>query len=145
MKTSVFVFLLATAPVFAKDPVDPVNKDRSGLAIKGYDTVAYFTEGKPVRGSAAFTQSWNGATWRFASAANRDQFAADPAKYAPQYGAYCAWAVHKNYTADTDPEAWKIVGGKLYLNYNKEVQSMWQKDVDSRIAAADKNWPGLHK
>ena len=145
MRTSVFLLLLAAASAVAKDPVDPVNKNSSGLAIKGYDTVAYFTEGKPVKGSDQFTQAWNGATWRFSSAANRDRFAADPAKFAPQDGAYCAWAVHKNYTADTDPEAWKVVGGKLYLNYNKEVQSMWQKDVEARIAVADKNWPKLHK
>ena len=129
----------------AKKLVDPVNKESDGLALEGYDAVAYFTEGKAVKGNGAYTHEWNGAKWHFASAANRDLFAQEPGKYAPQYGGHCSWAVSNNYTAEGDPEAWKIVNGKLYLNYNKEVQAQWEQDIPGRVAKADENWPGLHK
>ena len=117
-----------------------------GKAIRGYDPVAYFTQHKPVEGSAGFTHQWMGAKWRFANAANRDAFAKTPAKYAPQYGGYCAWAVSQGYTASTDPEAWKIVNGKLYLNYSKSVQQQWTDGgIPKLIKQGDKNWPGLRK
>ncbi|NIP18325.1 MAG: YHS domain-containing protein [Xanthomonadales bacterium] len=99
--------------------------------------------GKPVEGSSDHEYEWNGATWRFASADNLDAFKADPEKYAPQYGGYCAWAVAQGYTASTDPEAWEIVDGKLYLNYNDSVQAAWKKDIPGFIQKADTNWPGL--
>lgn len=130
--------LLSATPAAAKDPV---YKSFLGTAIDGTDPVAYFTEGRPVEGSADFTYEWNGATWRFASAGNRDRFAAAPEKYAPQYGGYCAWAVAQGYTASTDPEAWKIVDGKLYLNYDKGVQAKWEADIPGFIKSADGNWP----
>lgn len=129
----------------AADRVDPVNKNRTSLALKGFDPVAYFSEGKPVKGSSQFTYQWMGATWQFASQQSRDAFAANPAQYAPQYGGYCSWAVSRGYTADTDPEAWKVVGGRLYLNYNKSVQKKWEADIPGNIGKADSNWPGLHK
>jgi hypothetical protein len=137
--------MLASATLLAKAPVDPINRNRSGLALKGYDPVGYYEQNRPVKGSPDFTHQWNGATWRFASARSRDLFIADQEKYAPQYGGYCAWAVSNNYTADIDPEAWKIVNGKLYLNYSKSVQKMWEPEAQKRIADADRNWPGLHK
>lgn len=112
-----------------------------GAAIRGTDPVAYFTEGKPVEGSRKFTHEWKGATWRFASAANRDAFAAAPEKYAPQYGGYCAYGVANGYTVSTVPEAWSIVGGKLYLNYSLAVRSDWLKDVPGHIGKANANWP----
>jgi YHS domain-containing protein len=136
--------LFGASLLLAKGPVDPVNQS-GGVAIKGYDTVAYFEKAMPVKGSSSFETKWNGATWRFASAAHRDLFIADPARYAPQFGGYCAWAVSNNYTADIDPEAWKIVDGKLYLNYSKSVQKMWESDREKRIRLAEKNWPGLHR
>jgi YHS domain-containing protein len=114
-----------------------------GLAIRGYDVVAYFTQGRPTRGQAAFTHQWNGATWRFASAAHRDLFAADPAKYAPQYGGFCAWAVSEGYEAPVDPTAWRIVDGKLYLNYNASIQRQWEADIPGRIVRGDANWPAV--
>jgi YHS domain-containing protein len=126
-------------------PAYPVNKSGRGVALKGYDPVAYFTAGKPVKGAAEFSHEWMGATWRFSSAANRGQFQANPEKYAPQFGGYCAWAVSHGYTADIDPEAWKIVDGKLYLNYNKSVQRKWEQDLRNRIEEANRNWPRLHK
>src|SRR5512134_970368 len=96
-----------------------VNPNGSGdLALRGYDAVAYHTEGRPVAGRAEFEYRWNGARWRFASAAGRDRFAASPERYAPQFGGYCAYAVSRGYTADVDPEAWRIVDGALYLNYS---------------------------
>lgn len=129
----------------AKDPVDAVNRGKDGLALKGYDAVAYFKESNAVKGNPSFQHSWMGATWQFSSAANLAEFQANPAKYAPQFGGYCAWAVSKNYTADADPQAWKIVDGKLYVNYNKDVQKMWEKDMGERIRSAESNWPKLHK
>jgi YHS domain-containing protein len=123
----------------------PVNTTFTGVAIKGYDPVAYFTESKPVKGSSDFSHEWNGAEWRFASAANRDLFKADPVKYAPQYGGYCAWAVSRGYTAGIDPEAWKIVNGRLYLNYSPKVQAQWSEDIPGNIARAEENWPKLLK
>ena len=114
-----------------------------GVAIEGTDPVAYFDAGKPVAGSSDFEHEWMGATWRFASAENRDRFAADPQKYAPQYGGYCAWAVSQGYTAKIDPAAWKIVDDKLYLNYSKDVQTQWSADVPGNIAKGDANWPKI--
>ena len=115
----------------------------SGSAIEGYDPVAYFEEGKPVEGDSDHSYEWMGATWYFASAENRDLFAADPEKYAPQYGGYCAWAVSQGYTAKIDPQAWTVVDDQLYLNYSKDVQKQWQEDVPGNITKADANWPGI--
>ena len=125
----------------AVSAAEPVYQSFLGTAIDGTDPVAYFTEGRPVEGSSDFKHEWNGATWRFKNAENRDLFAANPEKYAPQYGGYCAWAVSQGYTASTDPEAWKIVDGKLYLNYSKDVQATWERDVPGNISKADGNWP----
>ena len=96
-----------------------------------------------MKGSADHSHDWNGVKWLFAAAANRDAFAAEPDKFAPQYGGYCAWAVSQGYTASVDPEAWSIVDGKLYLNYSKSVMKTWLKDRPGYIIKADKNWPGL--
>jgi YHS domain-containing protein len=120
-----------------------VNRARNGLAIDGYDPVAYFVESKPVKGPAEFEYEWNGTRYRFASAANRDRFAQDPARYVPQYGGFCAFAVSRGHTADIDPEAWSIVNGRLYLNYSRRVQRTWQEDVPGNIKKADENWPRL--
>jgi len=114
-----------------------------GVAIDGADPVAYFTEGKPVEGKREFSAEWNGATWRFASAEHRALFLADPEHYAPQYGGYCAWAVSQGYTASTEPESWRIVDGKLYLNYSSSVQKDWEQDIPTNINKADANWPAI--
>ncbi|WP_394240857.1 YHS domain-containing (seleno)protein [Vibrio astriarenae] len=123
--------------------LEPVYSDFFGKAIKGYDPVAYFTEGKPIEGDSDFQYEWNGADWYFSSQENLDRFVGNPERYAPQYGGYCAWAVSKGYTAKIDPNAWSVVDGKLYLNYNKSVQSTWQQDIAGNIAKGDANWPGL--
>ena len=116
-----------------------------GTAVEGYDVVAYFTEGKPVEGSKDHSVEWMGADWYFASEEHKNLFEANPEKYAPQYGGYCAWAVSQGYTASTVPEAWKIVDDKLYLNYSKGVQTTWEQDIPGNIDLADKNWPGIAK
>ncbi len=135
---------LTTSPVIAAEE-NPVFTTRGDVAIRGYDPVAYFTEEKPVKGSREITLGWQGATWRFATAENRDLFAADPEKYAPQYGGYCAWAVSRDYTAATDPDAFTLVNGKLYLNYNAKVMKQWLEERDANIESADKNWPTVLK
>jgi YHS domain-containing protein len=116
-----------------------------GTAVEGYDVVAYFTEAKPVEGSDDFIVKWQGVTWQFSSAENKALFESDPGKFAPQFGGYCAWAVSQGYTASTIPEAWKIVDGKLYLNYSKGVQSTWEQDIPGNINLANSNWPSISK
>jgi YHS domain-containing protein len=113
------------------------------LAIEGTDPVAYFTEGRPVAGSSDFEHAWMGATWRFTSAEHLERFKADPERYAPQYGGFCAWAVAQGYTAKIDPEAWRIEDGRLFLNYSKAVQAQWAQDVPGNIAKGDRNWPEI--
>ena len=120
-----------------------VNKTSAGLAIKGYDPVAYFEDGKPEKGNPAYQFQWKGAMWRFSSAARRDAFAKEPARYAPQYGGFCAYGVSEGHTAPIDPEAWTIIDGKLYLNYDKQVREDWKNDTKGRIQKADQNWPKL--
>jgi len=132
---------LAAAPRGAGATTDVFAE--SGIAVRGTDVVAYFTVGRPVAGRAEFAHAWRGATWRFASAANRDLFAADPERYAPAYGGYCAWAVAQGYTAPIDPRAWKIVDGRLFLNFSASVQRDWEKDIPGNITKADANWPRL--
>lgn len=129
---------LAALPSYAAEP--PVYSE-DGVAINGYDPVAYFTESKPVEGSAEFTSQYDGGTFRFASAENRDLFVADPAAYAPQYGGYCAYAVSRGYTATTSPNAWTVHDGKLYLNFNRTVRALWSRDIPGNIQKGDANWP----
>jgi hypothetical protein len=140
-----FLCVATTILVFAQAKVDPIDRDKNGVAIRGYDPVAYFTDSKPTKGDPKFTQSWGGATWQFASAAHRDLFARSPEKYAPQYGGYCAYAVSEGHTAEIDPNAWKVVNGKLYLNYSLDVREKWLKEQTARIVKADQNWPTLHR
>jgi YHS domain-containing protein len=135
------VLLAAPLPAWAAE--DRVYSDWRGRAIRGYDPVAYFTEGRPVAGNSDIELDWNGATWRFASEANRATFLADPAAYAPQYGGWCAWAMAQGKTAAVDPEAWDIIDGKLYLNYSLDVQSRWRKDIPGLVSKADALYPGV--
>ncbi len=135
----VAAFIASAGPALAIDPVF----NQGGTAIRGYDPVAYFTQGKPVEGSAEHSVDYKGARWQFTSAENRQLFAADPEKYVPQYGGYCAWAAANNYIASTDPHAWSIKDGKLYLNYSKFVRARWAVDKAGNIAKGDINWPSL--
>ena len=115
--------------------------EKNGVALRGYDPVAYFADGQPVRGAAAYKAEYRGSTFHFASQANRDAFVADAAKYAPQYGGFCAYGAASGYKAAIDPAAFSVVDGKLYLNYDRTVQKEWKKDVPGFIAKANKNWP----
>jgi YHS domain-containing protein len=135
----VAVFLLSPTALAQKAQV---FADRDG-AIRGHDPVAYFERKGPVKGMKQFSHAWRGATWYFASAENRDRFAAAPEKYAPQYGGYCAYAVASGYTADIDPNAWSIVDGKLYLNYSLRIRERWNKDIPGYIRKGDANWPAV--
>lgn len=132
--------LIASVPARAGE----IN-DLDGPAIKGYDPVAYFNAGKPVAGTSEFTADYKGATFRFASAANRDAFKAMPEKFAPQYGGFCAYAASYGAKADVDPSAYAIVDGKLYLNYNKSVQTKWNQDTTGYIAKGNANWSSVVK
>jgi YHS domain-containing protein len=112
----------------------------SGVGAGGYDVVSY-TQGGPKKGDAKFAASYNGAKWYFASAENMKAFQASPGKYAPAFGGYCAYAVANGVTAKGDPLLWKIVGGRLYLNLNKQAQKRWNDDIPGNIASGNANWP----
>lgn len=113
---------------------------KDNTAINGYDVVAYFKEGKPVKGIAGFMVTYKGVNWLFSGKTNADLFKASPEKYEPQYGGYCAFGCSRGYKAKTSPDAWTIVDGKLYLNYNTDVRDTWNKDRQGYIKKADVNW-----
>ncbi len=131
----------AATPALAAKPETYVKNAEIG-ALGGYDPVSFFS-GTPFKGQSGLTASYKGATYHFATAENRAKFLANVSAYAPQYGGYCAWAAARGYTAPGDPRYWKVVGGKLYVNYDGGVQKKWEKDIPGFIAKADKNWPGI--
>ena len=131
------------ANAYDEASVSELNTDAKGLALRGYDPVAYFQAGAPTAGKAEFQTSHRGVTYRFTSAANLAQFKADPSRYAPQYGGFCAMGVALEKKLDGDPNAWKIVDGKLYLNLNKDVQKRWLEDVPGNLARASEVWPEI--
>ncbi len=138
-----FALLSAAASIAAPDAA-PVNTlDSNGVAIKGYDPVAYFTEGAPHKGKPEFTAQYRGAIWQFASAENKAKFEAAPESYVPAYGGYCAYGVSQGYLVKIEPDAWSIKDGKLYLNYDKSVQKTWSEKPADYIGIADQKWPGL--
>lgn len=141
--------LFATAPALAAPPVNTLTSGvlsrRSDTAILGYDTVAYFTAGKPVKGQDRFAAEWKGATWKFASQVNLDLFKSDPEKYAPQYGGYCAYGVAQGNLVSIEPDKFTVREGKLYLNYDAEVQALWLKDPAGFIRQADAKFTALLK
>jgi YHS domain-containing protein len=120
--------------------IDPTNTE-NGIALKGYDPVAYFNSGQPTEGAERYSFQWNGVTYRFASQHNLEAFKADPGRYAPQYGGYCAYAMSLNRIADIDPTKWAVVDGKLYLNNGYIAQTLWSLDKTGNIKSADDNWP----
>jgi YHS domain-containing protein len=132
--------LLFTGIVLA---ASPINTDSNGVAIKGYDPVAYFTMDKPVKGNNDFEHEWKGVKWRFSTKNHMKLFIKDPDKYAPRYGGYCAYGVAVDALFDIQPEAWSIVDSKLYLNKNLDVRETWKKDIPGNIKKADMNWPGV--
>ncbi|MHC6527364.1 YHS domain-containing (seleno)protein [Vibrio proteolyticus] len=143
-KFIMMALLLVSSSVWAEDPI--YTGFFSNKALDGYDTVAYFTDNKPVKGKSEFSVEYKGADWYFASEQNLKRFQADPEKYAPQYGGYCAWAVSaKNDFAPGDPKYWAIVDDKLYLNYDKAIKQRWDEKRQQHIKQADRNWPALIK
>lgn len=139
MKTATSILLLFVCFI-ASAQKSPVYVTKVG-AIKGYDPVAYFKEGKPVKGHETYTYQWQGADWHFSTEENMEAFKADPEKYAPQFGGYCAYGVSKGALYKIEPEAWKIVDGKLYLNYSKGIQEKWEANQAAFIKKAEENWP----
>ncbi len=129
------VFIL-TVPAWAGEFFE-----KDGAALHGYDAVAYFSDKQPSKGVAEFKADYKGSTFYFASKANRDAFVHDPAQYAPQYGGFCAFGMASGYKAATDPAAFMIVDGKLYLNYNRDIQKQWSADIPGFVVKANKNWP----
>jgi hypothetical protein len=129
----------------AETEVVPAIDATQGVALEGYDAVAYFVDHRPIRGSDAYTRTWNGVVWKFASAEHRDLFAADPTHYAPQYGGYCAYAVANRTTAHGSPKQWAVVHDRLFLNNNAVAKQLWDQDRPGNIHAGDQNWPQIPK
>ena len=121
------------------------NEEGGGFAIKGYDAVAYVKDQRPVKGSESWQTTYKGSKFLFASAANRDAFVAEPERYAPQFGGYCAFGTASGYKVDTKAEAFTVIDGKLYLNYNTRVLEMWSKDRTAKITQAEATWPEVSK
>ena len=138
IKAVQLVSLMAfSVSVFASE----INTNWRDIAVDGYDVVAYFEQNAAVEGESKLTYEWKDAKWRFSSIANLEKFKQAPEAYAPQYGGYCAYAISKGYTASIDPEAWSIVDGKLYLNYDLSVRKLWLQDSAGYITKAEQNWP----
>ncbi|WP_420404358.1 YHS domain-containing (seleno)protein [Nisaea sp.] len=121
------------------------NLDKNGVALRGYDPVAYFTAGQAERGDASFTATYEGATYHFASAARREEFLLEPRLYVPSYGGFCAYGVAVGQKFDGDPEVFALVEGKLYLQLDRATQTLWKAELDKNIAIADRTWPVIEK
>lgn len=144
--TRILFFILAvliplSAIAAEKDPI--YTGLFNNLAVSGYDTVAYFTEGRPVKGDRRFSTQYQGAEWRFSSQQNLELFLGDPDAYAPQYGGYCAYAVSQGETASAEPDLWTIHEGKLYLNFNRRINATWRENRAAFIRQADQAWPAV--
>lgn len=140
IKTFGALFLvMAGGSAFATPPIFSTEEG----AIRGYDPVAYFKQNKAIKGHKDLSTTWQGAEWHFSSQANLNAFKAEPEKYAPQYGGYCAYGVAQGYTPEIDPSAYKVANGKLYLNLSPAVLKKWKKDIPGYVKEADKNWPEL--
>lgn len=138
-----FLSPLAAQAQDAQHPINTLGAPAENVAIRGYDPVAYFREGKPHLGSPEFAAQHDGATWWFASAEDKALFVADPEKYMPAFGGFCAYGTSRGYLVKIEPEAWSIVDGRLYLNYDLGVRDTWAKDPKGYIAKANANWPKL--
>jgi YHS domain-containing protein len=138
MKSTVFALIFFFVQIALAKPIN--TGWFSSDAVKGYDTVAYFTAGKAVKGQKEFTFNWNGADWKFSSKKNLELFKASPNKYAPQYGGYCAYAMADGKKVSIDPKSFDVRDGKLYLNYSKGVQKKWKAEIKSYIENADAAW-----
>ena len=136
----VLLFLALMAPAAAGEAINTTDEN---IAIKGYDTVAYFVENRPMKGKPEFEHVWQGARWQFATPEHRDMFATDPVRYAPRYGGFCSGGMSLGVKATINPEAWAIIDGRLYLAFSERTMKRFTSDVDANIAKADANWKGL--
>ena len=136
----VFTAILLFMPLGVVLAEAPLNKDADNVAIEGYDTVAYFTEGQAVKGKPELEVVWHGARWFFSSANHRNLFAAAPERYAPQFGGLCAGAMRRGVVVKADPEAWTIVDGKLYMKVSKEARDEWREHPAENIREANEAW-----
>ena len=149
--SSAVLMLSMTASVMAAERINTLEKEGlfgyepNGIAIRGYDTVAYFTQSKPVEGSAQYSTEWSGATWKFSTQEHLNLFIAEPEKYAPQYGGYCAYGVAQESLVKIEPDQWTVVDGKLYLNYNEKLNKKWQEDIPGFVKTADSLFEKLLK
>lgn len=141
--TFVFAAAVSAAPAINTLKNSALFSSRTDTAINGYDTVAYFTQGKPVKGSDSFVFQWKEAKWKFSTQANLDLFRASPEKYAPQYGGYCAYGVANGNLVKVDPEQFTVLDGKLYLNYDADVQQAWKQDIPGFNTLADSKFQAL--
>jgi len=140
----VFLLLLQLISIPASGQIKTLlNLDKQGIAIQGYDPVAFFTQNRPVKGRPEFESKYNGARYLFASAEDKSTFDANPAKYEPQFGGFCAYAASKNRTAPVKIEAFQIVNGRLLMQYDLDIRKEFNKDTQGNLQKADKNWPGI--
>lgn len=144
-KIIVLVLLLWGFPALPQANKLALNLDKNGVGIQGYDPVAFFKQGKPVKGSAEFHSSYKGATYYFASAEDKAAFDGNPAKYEPQFGGFCAYGVSQGHLAPVKIEATQVVNGRLLMQYDIDVKNEFNKDQAGNLAKADKNWSSLSK
>ena len=143
MKNVLLAAFLAVVFISTTSAETLLNVDKSGVGIKGYDPVAYFADNKAIKGNAQFQSDSNGVTYHFASAQNKAAFDANAAKYEPQFGGFCAWAVSQGYTAPIDPNAFQVVNGRLLLQYSLSVRKQFSQDTEGNLRKADANWPAI--
>jgi len=143
MKKLIIALMLFSALSTIATAKDLLNLDRSGVAIQGYDPVAFFTDNRPVKGNPQFQSEYRGAKYYFVSAEHKALFDKEPAKYEPQFGGYCAYGASKGHTAPVKIEAWQIVNGRLLMQYDLGVKDDFNKDQQNNLRKADQNWPGL--
>jgi YHS domain-containing protein len=139
------IVVASSSAVAGPDSLVPAVNASDGIGLKGYDPVAYFVNGQPTKGAEQYSFTWTGTTYRFASEENLNRFKADPQKYLPQYGGYCAYAMSLNRIADIDPSRWAVVDGKLYLNNGFVAEKLWSLNKSKDIESADRNWPQYPK
>jgi YHS domain-containing protein len=143
MKSLFSAFLLLTALSTVASAKELQNLDRNGVAIQGYDPVAFFTDNRPVKGNAQFQSEYRGAKYYFASSEHKAAFDQEPAKYEPQFGGYCAYGASQGQKAPVKIEAWQIVNGRLLMQYDLGVKDDFNKDQQNNLSKADRNWPDL--
>ena len=141
-KLAVIVFLALSTSLIAVGKT-LLNVDKTGLALQGYDPVAFFTQNRAVKGTPQFVSTYHGARYQFASAENKSAFDANPSKYEPQFGGFCAYAASENHTAPIEPDAFVILNDRLLLQYNTKIRDKFNQDAQGRLQKADANWPGL--